>query len=362
MAPSEKSSASAAASPGSLSTPDAFVRMLRHLSMLADAADRERQKQGLEPLKPCLSRKPSTSAVLSAGFHNLKEVIPAAAVFTCVIAIRIVLRAVRLIKTCLAELAKLVTDWGPKHPAAQVGPVTVMYWSLANMLVQLEGLRQDRLIRSKAVSAFIKKYHVSPLVSLRMHRHVRLCLPQHIRPGRAATLQRSAKELMVDILEEFRLPILGAHTFFASLRESYPQLVREVYRKAMDPLLVLVDDHAFRTGEVCTRMYVLISGTGLYTINTPAKRDGSGGGQDQIALPCGQWLSEASLWTNWVHKGDLQVTSDSLFVTIDAAEFARIISTHQTVHTFAATYARKYVEELNQSPQSDLSEAGQGEI
>jgi len=104
-------------------------------------------------------------------------------------------------------------------------------------------------------------------------------------------------------------------------------------------------------------MYFVANGNLQYTINQ--QRDADPRKMPEMVrrmLYGGQWLSEAALWTSWVHRGELRVVTDSLLLALDASGFARVISSHKAAHLLAAAYARKFVESLNRGPQTDLTE------
>jgi len=97
-------------------------------------------------------------------------------------------------------------------------------------------------------------------------------------------------------------------------------------------------------------MYVIISGQVQYICaSTQPQRQ---------TLHSGRWVSEAALWTGWVHRGELRATSDCLLFALDASGFAKVISSHKSAHAFAAQYARKFVEGLNRGLQTDIVDAG----
>ena len=121
------------------------------------------------------------------------------------------------------------------------------------------------------------------------------------------------------------------------------------------------DEIVFCAGEACSKMYVIISGHAQYNASMQARDGSPGASMSHIrrTLHSGQWLSEAALWTGWVHRGELRVVTDCMLVALDASGFARVISSHKSAHQYAAQYARRFVESLNRGLQTDLVEVGQ---
>ncbi|CAJ1450620.1 unnamed protein product, partial [Effrenium voratum] len=66
------------------------------------------------------------------------------------------------------------------------------------------------------------------------------------------------------------------------------------------------------------------------------------------------WAAEMSLWTPWVHQGDLISKNISRLISLEVTDFCDCIG--QTVETrqMASVYARDYVQILAKQPFSDL--------
>jgi len=246
-----------------------------------------------------------------------------------------------------------------RHPE-KVDRRTAIHWAFTNAIVQLQGLRSEHAARHASAGDFVRRHRISSPLALRIRRYIGSSGPECVRDTNADALRRSSIELIVDLLEEMRVPAFSAHPFFVNLRAKHPHLVRELCQEALQPLLRHPDQLVFRAGDVSSRMYVLISGHALYTASVH-QQDAPPGSPPTLvkrALRGGQWLSEAALWTGWVHRGELWAVTECLFFALDASGFAQVISSHKSAHTFAAAYARKFVEGLNRGLQTDVVEAG----
>ncbi|CAJ1363588.1 unnamed protein product [Effrenium voratum] len=156
-------------------------------------------------------------------------------------------------------------------------------------------------------------------------------------------------------------PPLMDHPFFRSFWNKHPKLQAQLCCEALVPVFHSAHEIVFTVGESCSMMYLIINGKAQYAAQLPPPRDspaGTAGTQVRKTLNSGQWLSEAALWTGWVHRGELHTLSDCVFFGLEAGRFARVISSQKAAHAFAASYARKFVEGLNRSIQSDITEAG----
>mmetsp|Transcript_931 Transcript_931/g.1972 ORF Transcript_931/g.1972 Transcript_931/m.1972 type:complete len:165 (-) Transcript_931:192-686(-) len=61
----------------------------------------------------------------------------------------------------------------------------------------------------------------------------------------------------------------------------------------------------------------------------------------------GKWLAEAALWTCWVHRGDLESTTNTTILALDAVQFATVTQRYYDSLTESVFYARAFCEALN---------------
>lgn len=337
---------------------DEFVVMLRHLADMASSGHaRGRGGAGRQPARIAQPEAVSTGrlrlllARLECAWQSAQDTISSASVLLCLGALKSCLRVV-----IVHHAAPCLRCGGARgKQGVQVDRMTSLHWFLTNMIVQLQGLRKEKVNRQRAVCEFLSMHRISSMLSIRVRRHLDRSQPHNVREANTETLRRLSTELMVDLLEEMRIPPLSVHPFFVNLRTKHPDLVRELCHEALRPMLRGPEEVVFFAGETCSQMYVIVSGHAQYTFQP---RDGVGPPQVRRTLHGGQWLSEAALWTGWVHRGELRVVTDCLLFALDASGFARVISSHESAHRFAAAYARKFVEGLNRGPQTDLVEAG----
>merc|ERR1712039_624790 len=92
-------------------------------------------------------------------------------------------------------------------------------------------------------------------------------------------------------------------------------------------------------------MYIVCSGKLIY-VNSD--------GESEYVIE-GQWISEATLWTQWVHAGDLIATNDCRLFALDANEFQKIAS-HFENDEWTRGYATQFVKALNRVKEEELSD------
>ncbi|CAK0853060.1 unnamed protein product, partial [Prorocentrum cordatum] len=247
---------------GSSTGADEFAVVLRHL---ADAVDGDPQDKGARRLPRCQEAPPSGWALhgtlawwppcwrglvvllarLDRVQQGVQDAVAALAVLVCLATLSLLLRVVAIHRALGCR--RLV-----RVPDGKVDRLTSIHWMLTNVAVQLRGLRQETAARRLAVRGFAGRLRISSPLRLRLRRYMdRL----QLRPPRASAddERRRATELLLDLLEEMRIPALSVHPFFRSLRVKHPDLVRELCLEALLPLLRSSNETVFSTAESCSR-------------------------------------------------------------------------------------------------------------
>lgn len=337
---------------------DEFVAMLRHLAEASSILQRRTiaraPARASQPDFVAAGRLRLSFARMECAMQSVQDVVGALSVLLCLMALRSALHLVALGSAAPCRCC----GSGRGAGEGQLDKVTSLHWTITNIIVQLQGLRKERQARQRAVFDFLSRQQISSVLSIRVRRHADRSGPEQLRESNAEFFRRVSTELLVDMLEEMRVPPFSGHPFFVNLRAKHPHLVRELCHEALQPMLKSPDEIVFSAGEVCSRMYVVINGHVQYCANVQQRDGGAGPAVVRRTLHGGQWLSEAALWTGWVHRGELRAVTDCLLFALDASGFARVISSHKSAHAFAAAYARKFVEGLNRGLQTDLVEAG----
>lgn len=157
-----------------------------------------------------------------------------------------------------------------------------------------------------------------------------------------------SEPLRVELHFEMFKTVLAVHPFFGPYIEQAPPVMRRVCHTAVSTMLFSHGDVIFHTCEVPKqpKMYIICSGSCMY--------DHHGGSRTQVGE--GHWISEAALWTQWMHRGVLTASSNGRFCTVDAKLFQEIIGQFEHMDFDPTEYAAEFVSRLNQydSEISDL--------
>lgn len=75
-----------------------------------------------------------------------------------------------------------------------------------------------------------------------------------------------------------------------------------------------------------------------------------------LSVWSGQWISEAALWTAWLHVGTLTAEIASQIVNFDAECLPQIMSSHPETWAMAHKFAEAFVRGLNETTPDELSD------
>lgn len=269
---------------------------------------------------------------------------------------------------------------------------SVFVSSITNTMLQLQSLQEERTKQLRAVREFVLEHSISLELALRAKKYVRARLEDALRRKyENELLELLPESLLTDLHEEARWPIVSHHPFLADLRRDYPRIVRRLCHEAMAEFTAHPGDVVFHAGDVCKRFFFVWRGDLRYFPNADAQesaeeQDGADEEEDEIdasafdenaseshgksgdsALRKDQsimsinlrsvpvhpvsYLSEATLWTYWEHRGALKAKGSSSFLTINSVKFAPIIKDTAFAFIDAAVYAKKFVQRLNEDPE-----------
>merc|ERR1712113_1112596 len=68
-----------------------------------------------------------------------------------------------------------------------------------------------------------------------------------------------------------------------------------------------------------------------------------------------EWVSEAALWTLWIHLGDLEANTECQVVTIETKSFGAAVSTNVIIMPIVQAYAQKFCVLLNNLTSQDVA-------
>merc|ERR1712139_51159 len=101
------------------------------------------------------------------------------------------------------------------------------------------------------------------------------------------------------------------HPFFRKMLSQDQQMIRQLCCNALRSVSLSRGDVLFLPGERAYSMYFVTSGVLLYD-------DPQNGRENYVFLHTGDWCSEPSLWTTWMHYGRMLAKSECDLLELNA--------------------------------------------
>lgn len=211
---------------------------------------------------------------------------------------------------------------------------------------------------------FLKERKVPTGLQLRIKKYVHWAISHHkntVQESDVALLKMLSVPLKMDLDTCATKPLLLGHPFFRRFSWVDSNAFRQIIHSALVRIALSEGDVLFTAGLSCDRMFFVDSGVLGYTRNSvtqssQSKDSLSTVSENSIQLVGRQWCCEAALWTSWVHVGTLRAATMCDIVYLDALKFSQATLGYETVCSLAATYAQRFVQELNRKKPDELSD------
>mmetsp|Transcript_63911 Transcript_63911/g.111362 ORF Transcript_63911/g.111362 Transcript_63911/m.111362 type:complete len:360 (+) Transcript_63911:2-1081(+) len=188
---------------------------------------------------------------------------------------------------------------------------------------------------------YLNQNGITNCLALRVQRNAKNALleQQRLMPeDKVELLAMISEPLHVELHYEMYSLVFGHHPFFACYMEECPQVMRKVCHYATRLSRVSCGDIIFSQGEIPAhpRMIFVVSGECRY-------RDDFG----SVPIMANMWVSEATLWTRWMHLGTLTATAESRLCYVEAKTFQEIAIQFSHSDFDPRSYAQEFVATLN---------------
>lgn len=244
--------------------------------------------------------------------------------------------------------------------------------TLSNTMLALQNLQSEKFFQQRILRKYLYENDISTSLSVRVKEYLR---GNHLQEQKDDQVNKALEslpdELLKDMMNEIRSPILSGHKFFCDLSITFPRLVRQLCHEAIDGVRVLRAESIFTCGDACNRIFFVCRGAVKYFVKRAAQsgigsvEDDDSGPSEEYDTPFeggrmltkpvdfnpvltrGMWLSEAAMWTRWEHCGDLIGVRPGNVFTMEAATFADKVSQYANAYTATKRYALCFVDLMN---------------
>lgn len=227
---------------------------------------------------------------------------------------------------------------------------TVFVSSLTSSMTRLHIIGGQRQQKLSMLRRYLSENNISSRLAIRVARNAQhfLCEQERSIPEANVELIMCVSEaLRVELHFEMFSPVYATHLFFMRYTEECPQVMCRVCHCATSMLSLSTMDVVFNAGEIPAqpKMYFLLPGGVMQYVSIT-------GHVSQLPEPT--WISEAALWTAWMHLGTLTATRETRLCVLDSRMFMEIVNQFDHPDFDPRTYAAEFVRDLNAGDPSDL--------
>lgn len=252
----------------------------------------------------------------------------------------------------------------PQNTGERIFAVTVLLFGMiifssfvSSMTSAMTSLRQITSGSSKQ-TWILRKYlreNAVPLSLryriLRFVDHEQTQQEDAIPESRVTLLTMLSEQLRVELRVSTTMAPITVHPVFAQIHDHAAFTIQHIVRQAVTIKNLAMGDTCFLNKQPASCMYVVASGSLSYSHYGTYNRL-----QRSIRVEKTVWVSEAVLWTPWVHVGTLQAVTECRLLSISEEQFGKVILTHVKPCEMAKTHANDFVNWLNNYKDEGLTD------
>jgi len=274
--------------------------------------------------------------------------------------------------------------------------------TLTSNMTHLRNRTADETRQFWLLRRYLKDLNITKMTSLRVQRYLEFAYrrqQQRVQEKEVALLNLLSQPLRYEVKHESFAPHLYMHPLFMAVGEQ-----TKAFTESLQAVSLASRDVCFATGQAAVNMFFVVDGDLFYSVPDEEEEDEEAvpdsnsdfeecvsgeprresGGQELFAdlmrfsalsdefeaeeeeslceeglnsrVGEGQWITEAVLWTPWVHLGDLQALTDSQLITVDANSFGSAVRNATSLWSVLHRYGLAFVLELNTIQRTDLTD------
>lgn len=217
--------------------------------------------------------------------------------------------------------------------------------SITNAMTHLRNINSEQTKQFAMLKRYFRTHSISLRLCVRVRRHL-----DHLLSQRQRTVSEESVPLLcllsdplkVELHYEVFAPVLCAHTLFERFDVEVNWTMRQVCHVAVRQLTLSRGDVLFSHGDASKRMYFGGSGAVGYVRHAQGL-DGAA----QILEDHRWWLSEAALWTPWVHHGQARAHTHCGLYALEVEPFHHAVMKNRVAMAAPSHYAHMFVDHLN---------------
>jgi len=239
---------------------------------------------------------------------------------------------------------------------------------LTNIMIELHEVYSQNN-QNSTIRTYFDKHGVSTDLQMRVRTYV-----EASQRGRSMQRQDQEESLVLQVLPtamrrqvimESRALYISSNPPLLATQVSSPRCFERLCCDCLQTVWMIPDEQLFSFGELCSSMYFVAEGRMCYLKYCFALRNFATPGTMKLSKArtktmekdtgacierlChqGKALSEAVLWTNWVHCGDATAQSHAALLKLNTVDFQAVTSSYTVVDRVMKRHAQLFVKILN---------------
>jgi len=220
---------------------------------------------------------------------------------------------------------------------------------LSATLVSFQISVKSRTKQLQALHQYLRDNRVSHKTFLAVVRQARARVQKsaRLREKDVSALTWLSPVLQNQLRYEIFLPFLQSHGFLRLWTRLDNLSVQQLCQIAAEVETVLPQDELFQAGKEATKIYHLRDGKGEYKQFPESSAVSE---QRSVDVVGPRWLSEAALWTQWIHVGSFEAVAPSEVFSLNCTKWvAAIPATHHALREVVADYAAQFARRMGVS-------------
>lgn len=233
---------------------------------------------------------------------------------------------------------------------------------LTASMAELRNIHNDEARQFWLLRRYLRDWGVSRRVGLRIQHYLEFAYQksrQRVQEKEVRLLSLLSEPLRDELKYEIFAIHLQQHPLFYNCSDDWMRFVS----RSLASSYLARGDVVFSCGDTARLMFFNSTGILEYTLGDmdpyeagEASGRPSWSHQQEEYVPEGGWTSEATLWTPWVHCGDLQALVECQVVSIDAEQFGHSVHVNKTMWMAIRKYAENFCKELNKLDRKELTD------
>uniref|UniRef100_A0A7S4UQ32 Ion transport domain-containing protein n=1 Tax=Alexandrium monilatum TaxID=311494 RepID=A0A7S4UQ32_9DINO len=214
--------------------------------------------------------------------------------------------------------------------------------SISGSMTTLRSMNSEQMRQFWLLRRYLRQRNVSKDLTGRVHKYLEhhySMQSNRVQSHQIKVLAGLSESLENELTHQMHSPHLLEHPFFHYLNDQMQVVMHRICRLALKPQSYAWKEFVFGAGDEASRAFFVKSGQLGYT-----RMDGTTLDPPPQTKEC---ISEALLWTQWRHQGDLLSMIESELISVDPNQFTQVMCIHPRPWHYAKQYAGRFVSFLN---------------